>query len=59
MLRKPLPGEVQPNFVPGSLKRRDIWASREEALRLMLVRPPFNAWDPRIVKIFVVSSPAV
>lgn len=41
----------------GAAKRRDIWASREEAFKSLQSRPSFKVWDPRILEIFIVSKP--
>jgi hypothetical protein len=37
-------------------KRRETWATREEALTWLSGRLPWKTWDPRIVKLFVASS---
>jgi hypothetical protein len=39
----------------GALKRRDIWPSREDAYHSMKLRSTFQAWDDRVLRIFVVS----
>lgn len=56
LLRKPLPGESELDLVSGAVKRRDIWPSREEALKALQARPSFKVWDPRILEIFVVCE---
>lgn len=43
-------------FVGGSIKRRDIWPSREEAYTSLKARPAWKVWDDRVLKIFVVSA---
>ncbi|EMD37143.1 hypothetical protein CERSUDRAFT_155653 [Gelatoporia subvermispora B] len=37
----------------GALRRRDIWPSYEEALTTLQLRPWFQKWDPRVLRIFV------
>ncbi|KAK7012805.1 Alpha/beta-hydrolase [Favolaschia claudopus] len=47
--------EIQPAFdmVTNAVKhRRDVWATREAALKFFMGRFPWNAWDPRIVALF-------
>lgn len=53
LLRKPFPGEQEPDLASGSAKRRDIWPSREEALKSLQSRPSFKIWDPRILELYV------
>lgn len=55
LLRKPRPGEPQLDLQGPASKRRDIWPSREEALKSLQSRPSFQVWDPRILEIFVVG----
>ena len=54
LLREPRPGGPQLDLVSPALKRRDVWPSREDALRTLQARPSFQVWDPRILDIFVV-----
>lgn len=56
LLRAPRPGEPTLDLVGGAVKRRDVWPSREEALRTLQMRPSFKVWDPRILEIFVVRA---
>lgn len=44
------------DFATATLKRRDIWESREDALNLLLFRGSTKNWDPAVVKNFVVSK---
>lgn len=37
----------------GALKRRDVWSSREEALRSLRERS-LKSWDPRVTDIYIV-----
>ncbi|KAJ7608057.1 Alpha/beta hydrolase fold-1 [Mycena polygramma] len=37
----------------GAMQRRDVWSSREEAYRSMKARPPWKAWDDRVLKLYV------
>ncbi|KAJ7671263.1 Alpha/beta hydrolase fold-1 [Mycena polygramma] len=37
----------------GAMQRRDVWPSREEAYRSMKARPPWKAWDDRVLKLYV------
>ncbi|KAG6817019.1 hypothetical protein H0H87_000641 [Tephrocybe sp. NHM501043] len=37
----------------GSINRRDIWPSSEEAYRLLKSRPAWKVWDDRVLRIFV------
>ncbi|KAI0267395.1 Alpha/beta hydrolase fold-1 [Gloeopeniophorella convolvens] len=39
-------------LVGGANKRRDVWSSREEALKAFKERA-FKSWDPRIVEVYV------
>jgi len=36
--------------------RRDIWDSREAAIKWMKARVPWAAWDPRVFDIYVVRA---
>jgi hypothetical protein len=36
--------------------RRDIWDSREAAIKWMKSRQPWAAWDPRVFDIFTVCA---
>lgn len=38
----------------GATKRRDIWESREDALRSLQSRASFKVWDPKVLELFVV-----
>lgn len=38
-----------------SMKRRDIWTSREEAEKYFRSKPFYQAWDPRAFDAFMVS----
>ncbi|KAG8933343.1 hypothetical protein FRC02_012095 [Tulasnella sp. 418] len=40
-------------LVAGSLSRRDQWESKEEALKTFQSNPFFQAWDPRVLDIYV------
>ncbi|EKM56754.1 uncharacterized protein PHACADRAFT_141668 [Phanerochaete carnosa HHB-10118-sp] len=53
LLHKLHPGELQPDPATPAAKRRDIWPSREEALKALQSRPPFKTWDPRILELYV------
>ncbi|KAJ7643228.1 Alpha/beta hydrolase fold-1 [Mycena rosella] len=52
---------INPQAVPalmkfltdGSAHRRDVWPSRADAYRLLKARPPWRAWDDRVLRIFV------
>ncbi|KAJ8522117.1 hypothetical protein ONZ45_g1271 [Pleurotus djamor] len=37
----------------GASKRRDIWPSKKEALEIFLSRPSWQAWDRRILELYV------
>ncbi|OBZ66908.1 hypothetical protein A0H81_13258 [Grifola frondosa] len=37
----------------GAEKRRDIWASREEAMSIFKSKSPWKDWDPRVLRIYV------
>lgn len=50
-------GKPSAMLVGGAVNRRDIWASREEAYRLLKARPAWKVWDDRVLKIFVVCRP--
>ena len=54
--RAPRPGEPKLDLAGGAVKRRDVWPSREEALRTLQARPSFQVWDPRMLEIFVVRA---
>lgn len=43
-------------LVDSAVKRRDIWASSEEALKLFRSRPAYRTWDDRVLNAFVVSQ---
>jgi hypothetical protein len=43
-------------LVDGSINRRDIWASREDAYKLLKARSAWKVWDDRVLKIFVVGG---
>ncbi|GLB40015.1 putative alpha/beta hydrolase family protein [Lyophyllum shimeji] len=46
--------EKPPNMLErGSVNRRDIWASREDAYKSLKSRPAWKVWDERVLKIFV------
>lgn len=38
-----------------TLKRRDEWPSKQEALKYFSERLPWSRWDPRALESFVVS----
>lgn len=40
----------------GSIRRRDVWPSREEAYKLLKARPAWRAWDDRVLRAYVVSA---
>ncbi|KAF9492694.1 hypothetical protein BDN71DRAFT_1451172 [Pleurotus eryngii] len=37
----------------GAVKRRDIWPSKEEAMKAFNSRPSWQVWDPRILQTYV------
>lgn len=39
--------------------RRDTWPSKEAAFAWLSKRQPWNSWDPRVVRLYTVSSSAV
>ncbi|KAF7978749.1 hypothetical protein HWV62_44766 [Athelia sp. TMB] len=41
------------NFVRGALGRREYWASKEEAQRLLQANPFFASWDPAVLRVYV------
>ncbi|KAI0797268.1 Alpha/beta hydrolase fold-1 [Irpex lacteus] len=41
------------NFIELSARRRDVWPSYEEAYKQFSSRAAYNAWDPRVLKIYV------
>ncbi|KAF8056928.1 Alpha/beta hydrolase fold-1 [Lyophyllum atratum] len=46
--------EKPPNMLErGSVNRRDIWPSREEAYKALKSRPAWKVWDDRVLRIFV------
>lgn len=47
---------VQDILVKAALKRRDSWASAEEAKRLMLSKTQWRIWEPRVFDRFLVRS---
>ena len=57
---------LHPNFlyrtgnflVESTIKRRDLWDSREEAHRLFRERS-LKAWDPRVIDLYVVRIHSV
>lgn len=56
--RKLRPGDRAPDLAGLSSRRRDIWASYQAAYDALSARQAFQVWDPRILKIYVVSSRA-
>ena len=55
------PPEIAPEsdiLTTGAVKRRDIWDSKAEALQLLQPRPAWRVWDPRVLKLYVVSVSA-
>lgn len=42
--------------IESTQKRKDVWASREEARNWMKEREPYNRWDPQVLDLFIVSS---
>lgn len=58
MLLPPPGGQQQESDMlrAGAAKRRDIWPSRPEALEALQSRPSWKIWDPRVLRLFVVSS---
>lgn len=45
------------NFVQkGAIARRDSWASKAEAYDYLKKRNPYDTWDHRILKSFIVRS---
>lgn len=47
-------GKPAAMLVRGAENRRDIWASREEAYKVLKSRPAWKAWDDRVLRQFVV-----
>lgn len=43
-------------LVGGAENRRDVWSSRENAWEVFRSRRSWQAWDERILKIYVVSE---
>jgi hypothetical protein len=41
----------------GSVNRRDIWVSKEEAYKVFKSRGAWKVWDDRVLKSFVVCPP--
>lgn len=41
--------------IESTQKRKDIWASREEARDWMKEREPYRRWDPQVLDLFIVS----
>lgn len=50
-LAKKYTGAVK--LASGSVNRRDIWPSREEAYKLLKARPAWKVWDDRVLQIYV------
>jgi hypothetical protein len=48
--------KVMKPFTDVSKKRRDIWASKEEAYKLFKARPALKAWDDRVLRLHVVRT---
>lgn len=42
--------------VAATSSRRDHWASKEKALEYFSKRLPWSIWDPRLVRLLVVST---
>ncbi|KAL0946269.1 hypothetical protein HGRIS_012521 [Hohenbuehelia grisea] len=48
---------VRNNILEGpAAKRRDTWASKEEAMKAFQSRPSWQVWDPRVLKTYVESG---
>ena len=43
------------NMVRGAYERRDVWSSREAAMKMMKEHGRASNWDPRVLEIYVVS----
>ena len=39
-----------------TIKRRDIWPSKEEAVKFFRSRPFYKAWDPRVFDLHMVCT---
>jgi hypothetical protein len=39
-----------------TFKRRDSWASKDDAASWLSNRAPWKAWDPRVLHLYVVCS---
>jgi hypothetical protein len=53
--RTPQPGDSIMDMSSIVLKRKDLWANREEASNYFLTSRRFHQWDPRVVETAVVS----
>lgn len=40
-------------------KGKDIWPSRDAALKWLSERSPWKRWDPRVLRLFIVSLPFI
>lgn len=54
IIRKPKPGEFKMEYSETIAKRRDIWPSREEAMRFFTSDKQWLGWDPRSLQIYAV-----
>ncbi|EKM52339.1 uncharacterized protein PHACADRAFT_211609 [Phanerochaete carnosa HHB-10118-sp] len=52
IIRKPKPGEFKMEYSEIIAKRRDIWPSREEAMRFFTSEKQWQGWDPRSFQIY-------
>ena len=52
--RLPQPGDPNIDISELVLKRKDIWSTREEALRYLRKAWPTKTWDFRVLERFVV-----
>lgn len=53
LVRKPEPGTFSLDLAAPTAKRRDVWASRADALKSLQQRPASAAWDPRVLELYV------
>lgn len=53
LVLKPKPGTFSLDLAAPTAKRRDVWASRADALKSLQQRPASAAWDPRVLELYV------